>query len=317
MLYIPASSDFIVNYGIEFYPLGFIPILLSLGVFAYTIVRYRLMDITIAITRTTVFIIVYSLVLGIPFALGFWLRSWLVHLLGGNWWIAPVGLMAVLATVGPFLYIYIEHKAEDKLLMEQRRYQETLKQASVGMTRIRNLRRLLDLITHIVTKTVRICYAAIYLYDKETNEYLLQVCRDKGRTVPFRLSAENSLVQLMAKEHQVLVYEEIKRRSQDLKDERYKIWEKDMRLLNACVIIPSLLEDRLLGFIVLGEKLSGQIYTLQDLNVFQVLANQAALAIENCQFYSLERQRQHLRRIASLDRQIDCMAHEMDNPLQG
>ncbi|MCM8801160.1 MAG: HAMP domain-containing histidine kinase, partial [Candidatus Omnitrophica bacterium] len=44
-------------------------------------------------------------------------------------------------------------------------------------------------------------------------------------------------------------------------------------------------------------------------------SNQTALAIENCQFYSLERQRQHLRRIASLDRQIDCMAHEMDNPI--
>ena len=58
-----------------------------------------------------------------------------------------------------------------------------------------------------------------------------------------------------------------------------------MRLLTASVIIPSFLEDRFIGFFVLGDKISGQIYTPEDLNVFQVLASQAALAIENAQFY--------------------------------
>jgi len=91
----------------------------------------------------------------------------------------PLILMAILATVGPFIYIYLESRAEAALLKEQRRYQQTLKHASVGMTRIRNLRKLLDLITHIVVKSVRISYVAVYLYDEQTNAYVMQLSRDK------------------------------------------------------------------------------------------------------------------------------------------
>lgn len=193
--------------------------------------------------------------------------------------------MAALATVGPFIYIYVDRKAEERLLKEQRRYQETLKQASVGMTRIRNLRKLLDLITHIVTKTVKISYAAIYLYNKHTDEYVLQVMRDKGRVPIPKIQADNPLVSWILVKREPLVYEEVKRQMEDTNNMTYKLLEENMRLLTATVIIPSFLEDRFMGFIVLGDKMSGQIYTPEDLNVFQVLASQAALAIENAQFY--------------------------------
>jgi hypothetical protein len=148
---------------------------------AYAVVKYRLMDITIAFTRATIFIAVYTLVLGLPFAVAGWFKGALIAAVGPGWWMLPLGLMAFLATIGPFIYIYIDRRAEERLLREQHRYQETLKQASVGMTRIRNLRKLLDLITHIVTKTVKIGYAAIYLYNRQSDEFMLQVSRDKGR----------------------------------------------------------------------------------------------------------------------------------------
>ncbi len=47
---------------------------------AYSILRYRLMDITVAITRTGIFIAVYTLVLGVPFAAALWLKNWLIGL---------------------------------------------------------------------------------------------------------------------------------------------------------------------------------------------------------------------------------------------
>jgi hypothetical protein len=253
-------------------------------IIAYAIVRYRLMDITVAITRTGIFVLVYTLVLGLPFAVAGWFKSWLIGTLGANWWVAPLGLMAGLATVGPFIYIYLERKAEERLLREQRRYQDTLKQASVGMTRIRNLRKLLNLIAHIVTKTVRIAYAGIYLYNEQTDEYILQVSRDKGRMPVIKLTSDNPLITWLVLNRQPLVYEEVKRQMQDYSNPTYKDLEENMRLLTASVVIPSFLEDKFMGFIVLGDKISGKIYTPEDLNVFQVLASQAALAIENAQF---------------------------------
>jgi signal transduction histidine kinase len=317
IIYAVSSIDFLTNYGTAIYPLGFIPVILSLVIFAYTIVRYRLMDITVAVTRTGIFIAVYTLVLGLPFALAGWLRPWLLDLFGTNWWMSPLILMAALATAGPFIYIYFERRAEKRLLKEQHRYQETLKQASVGMTRIRDLKRLLDLITHIVTRTVRISYAAIYLHNRHSDEYVLQVMRDKGRMPVPTLPPEYPLIAWITAKREPLVYEEIKRLAQDTDNPAYRHLEENMRELTASVIIPSSLEDKFIGFIVLGDKISGQIYTPEDLNVFQVLASQAALAIENAQFYDeakeMQEQISQAEKMATIGTMADGLSHQINN----
>ena len=61
IFYAFASSDFVVNYGFEFYPIGFIPILLFLGTIAYAIARYHLMDIRIVLTELLVIVIAFVL----------------------------------------------------------------------------------------------------------------------------------------------------------------------------------------------------------------------------------------------------------------
>lgn len=312
-----GGIDYFAHYGINIYPIGFLPVILFIFSTAYAIVKYRLMDIKVAITRTGIFVAVYTLVLGLPFAIAVWFKSNLIAFLGGQWWIFPLGLMATLATVGPFIYIYLQRKAEERLLKEQRRYQMTLKQASVGMTRIRNLNKLLDLITHIVTKTVKISYAAIYLYNEKTGNYELQISRDKGRIPLAYLPADNPLVTWIILKREPLVYEDIKRLREDTRDATYAHLEENMRLLTAMVIIPSFLEDKFIGFFVLGDKVSGQIYTQDDLNVFRVLASQAALAIENAQFYDeakeMQEQIAQAEKMATIGTMADGLSHQINN----
>lgn len=312
-----GSFSFLPTFGIGIYPFGPIGQFLYLAVVAYAIIKYRFMDITVAITRTGIFVLVYTVILGLPFLVAGWAKDWLVDLSGSNWWMWPLGLMAALATLGPFIYIYVERKAEEALLREQRRYQETLKQASVGMTRIRDLHRLLDLIAHIVTKTVRISYAAIYLQDSNNDKYILQVSRDKGRISLPEVSSDNVLINNIRKNREPLVFEEIKRQMEDTHSQEFIQLEEQMRLLTASVIIPSFFEDKLMGFIVLGDKVSGQIYTAEDLNVFQILASQAAMAIENAQFYEETKQMQEqvgqAEKMATIGTMADGLSHQINN----
>ncbi len=300
-----------------FYPFGNLLIVVYSLLGTYAILRYRLLDIGVAITRTGIFVAVYTIVLGLPFAAAFWFKDRLIDFMGSNWWMAPLGLMAVLATVGPFIYIFVERRAEDALLKEQKRYQNTLKQASLGMTRIRNLQRLLNLIAHIVTKTVRISYAAVYLYNKDSDQYVLQVSRDKGRQSIPTISADNMLIKWMLLKRDPLIYEEVKRKMEDAVDSVQAQLEEQMRILTASVVIPSFLEDRLLGVIILGDKISGQIYTPEDLNVFQVLASQAALAIENAQFYEEAKEMQaqiaQAEKMATVGTMADGLSHQINN----
>ena len=312
-----GGTSFLPCFGISFYPIFNFAVFLYPIIMTYAILRYRLMDISVAVTRTGIFIAVYTLVLGVPFALAILAKGWLIEAFGAAWWMIPLILMAVLATVGPFIYIFLQRRAEDRLLKDQRRYQETLKQASVGMTRIRNLRRLLSLIAHIVTKTVRISYAAIYLYNSETNEFFLQVSRDKHRISLPKLDGSNPLINWLSINREPLIYEEVKRQFEDSGDEAFKKLEENMNLLTASVVIPSFLEDRFMGFIVLGDKLSGQIYTVDDLNVFRVLASQAALAIENAQFYEetkeMQQQVAQAEKMATVGTMADGLSHQINN----
>ncbi len=315
--YVSGSTNYFLWYDIPIPPYGNFIVPGFVGMMAYAIVRYRLMDISIVLTRTGIFIAVYTLILGLPFAVAVWLKAWLIDTFGAGWWMMPLGLMAILATIGPFVYIGLERKAEEKLLKEQRRYQQTLKQASIGMTRIRNLHKLLDLITHIVTKTVKISFAAVYLYDQHDNEYKLQVSRDKGHSLIPKIVGDDPLIAWLLGKHDPVIFEEMKRQVQDSGDETSRKVVESMHQMNASVVIPSFLEYRLIGFIVLGDKLSRQMYTIEDLNVFQVLATQAALAIENAQFYEeakvMQEQIAQAEKMATIGTMADGLSHQINN----
>ena len=59
----------------------------------------------------------------------------------------------------------------------------------------------------------------------------------------------------------------------------------EMHGLEAEVILPMIFKNRLNGFILLGEKLSGDLFSKEDLDLLETLASQTALAIENARSY--------------------------------
>ncbi len=316
-----SSIDFIPNYGISFYPFGYVTTALFVLIFAYSIVKYRLLEINLFITRTGLFVVIYSLILGLPFILAFGWQKKIMVLLGENWWLVPLVSSTVLATTGPFIYLYIQRRAEDQMMHEQRKYQMTLRQASSGMGKIKDLKQLLNLIVHIVIRAIHLEHSSIYLYNSFNKNYVLGAYRRKKeglRTIGF-IEGESPLVDYLMKFKEALVYEEIKQKSQDFGDRHLAQVELVMRDLEAAVVVPSFIEERLIAIIMLGKKRSEKLFSESDLAVFTIVANQAALAIENAQFYEdMKKTHEQLFRaekMATIGTLADGLSHQINNRL--
>ena len=312
-----GASNWFVWYGINFPPYLNGGIAIYALCLAYAIVRYRIMDIQLVVTRTGIFVLIYCIVIGIPAFLIFQMRDLLERQLGVNWWLLPAGLFSLLSFIGPFIYMTVQRGAEAVLLKEQKAYQQTLLQASKGMTLIKDLNRLLTLIVHILTKTIRITHARIFLSDSEGKQFICKAARGDHRKQGSDVVSETAaLIQHIRETKEPLILEEIRAQgdtSLKLSDEVIREMEK----LDAAVVVPSFVQDRLLGFVVLGDKKSKRLYTESDLDTLATLANQAALAIENCIFLSdFELQQVHFfqtAKMADLGTMASGISHQVNN----
>jgi two-component system NtrC family sensor kinase len=102
----------------------------------------------------------------------------------------------------------------------------------------------------------------------------------------------------------------------------------DMVAIGAVLVVPLAFEQRLVGFLALGEKRSGRFYSTEDLDLLRTLANQAAVAVQNARAYrvlaetnrELREARDQLveaERLAAIGELSAAVAHGIRNPLAG
>lgn len=306
--YVSGSTNYFLWYDIPIPPFGNFIVPLFVGLMAYAIIKYRLMDIRIFTLRGLVFGIVYAMVLGIPLGLVKWGKPWLKTIFGQEWFWLPIFILFGLATLGPIIYNYIRRRAEDVMLKEEHRYQSILHKFSVTMTLVKNLNQLLKLIVYRVNKTVKVKFSCIYLADNIQSKFIqkfIYTSRGFSPEIDKEISYNTRLITYLKTRHKPILIEEL---SKDIREEIN---------LKTGFIVPCFIHQQLLGFLVLGQKSSGHVWTAGDIEVFEVLANQAGLAIENSLFFEESQKNQAqlfaTERMASLGTMAGGMTHQINN----
>jgi putative nucleotidyltransferase with HDIG domain len=170
------------------------------------------------------------------------------------------------------------------------------------MIRFKKPEHLIKMIVKTIDDQLKVMHTAVLLYKEEKKSYIL--IDSKGTTglkIPVgfvRLSVDNPLISIFSEKNSffvsetgILNYDDIicglrNRRILELQPDLYDnllAIKKQMDLLKAVLCVPCYFKRDLLGILVLGEKISGETFSREEMGFFVTLANDAAMAIANAQ----------------------------------
>ncbi|UCD57680.1 MAG: GAF domain-containing protein, partial [Candidatus Hydrogenedentota bacterium] len=145
--------------------------------------------------------------------------------------------------------------------------------------RILDLEDLQNRIVHEVASILQVRSAALLLLDPEEKRYTIRssmpiALADSAGGIP----TDGALIEKMGKERLLLVKDELRR---ILPHAEFAMLETEFDRIESEVLTPLIYRGELIGLLSLGEKMSGDIYSSEDLSFLFNLGNQAAVALEN------------------------------------
>ena len=195
-------------------------------------------------------------------------------------------------------------------LTQRQDYQTFLEAASRTMIRFKKPEHLIKMIVRTIDEQLKIMHTAVLLYKEDKKSYIL--IDSKGTTglkIPVgfvRLMTDNPLIKVFSEKNSFFISEtgilnyddvisglrnrEILELQPDLYDSLLAI-KKQMDLLKASLCVPCYFKRELLGILILGEKISGEGFSREEMGFFVTLANDAAMAIANAQLIESLQQR--------------------------
>lgn len=201
---------------------------------------------------------------------------------------SPIELMAfkVLANQTAFaieLILFKEILHKEKMLQAQDQYQKNLLNALKKMVEIAGLDELAKQIVEIMCKNIEVKSSSIYLYDTEDASYKLKYSLgiSPEENIPRAIKEEEYFVKFLHEREDMLLYNDLKQWAVQSKSSFMKTAHEEARKLKADVIVPIIMSDRLLGFIVLGERTKADEYSASDWNTINLISSNAAMAIQN------------------------------------
>lgn len=290
------STAYPLVYGVRIPPVGSL-LIIFYGVMAYAVVRWRLMNVRVVIKNTLLYATLYSVVVGLFVMVVVFLGQWLFYgpqsLDRRVLWMCMIALSVVVATLRP-LDAFLRRATDQFFFQRKYEYQRTLKAASRGMARVTNIDHLLQMMVHFVSRHLRVAHVAVLFRGGEA--FSVRVTRGRRKLDDrVTLSLSNPLVAWLEEKKEVLLADDVEEwlQEQRMSPASHKTVlrrtleqiQEELGRLQARACVPTFGRGKLLGLLVLGEKLTGDRYTEEDTDLLATLANEAAVSMENAHLY--------------------------------
>ncbi len=254
----------------------------------------RLMGVEVIKRRTLIFSLMYSSIVGGFVALIFIIQRSLSLHINLNRWILPVtSLFIITVFIRPLEHILA--RATDAVLYQRGYdYMSTLKNVARGMTLVTDTKKLLKVMVRFISKEVRIAGCSVYIYNKTVNSYILEVTQGfRNHEIVNNVDADSPFIKWLIEKKEPLNSKNVLSwiQSERIFPQKFLLKRTleqiriTMQKTGASLCVPSFLRGEMIGFLALGEKLSGERYTTDDLSLLSTLSSNAAIAFENARMY--------------------------------
>jgi serine phosphatase RsbU (regulator of sigma subunit) len=294
----PAISDLIFNTP-EYYLPIFLMILVPL-MFAYAILKYNLLDVSIVIRNTIIYGTAMATVALIYFVVIYILGQWISQALGAE----NQGIVAgVFFLVFAFVFQSTKNRFQDFLTRrfypEQSAYQKVLIQFSNDVSTIVGKEKILDLTTQTFIDALKINKFGILLHDYKKD--ILYLARGIGFNDKSCVIEKSNIFPVIREKLLISKYPVIEQ-------DQFGITfpGKSKRLIEEEIysIFPMIVKDKVVGALLFGLKHSGSRFGGKDLELLTAAANQIAISLENARLYKSESEKIKIERDLDLARKI-------------
>jgi len=286
-IFIPDGIIPLVNGVTSYFWLSPVLNIFFVGSTTYAISRYRLMDIRFVIGKGTVYLFSFVSVIGLALLLLF-LNNQLVRSIPIN--IAASLILIIGILLFQPIFRFFEKWASKYFYYTFYSYQTVLTDLGKGLTRFLDLEQLSSLIVNTLMDTMKLDRTMVLLREPGDGEYKIQKNIGFKEENGISLVKDNFLTIYLERTQKPLVYEEISLIIRDTteKEERERLerLQGNMKRIEAALCLPLFIEEKIVGMIVLGNKLSGEPYSTQDIELLTNLANQTSIALQNAKLYS-------------------------------
>lgn len=263
-------TNFFPLYGIAVYPVGHIGSFIASSLIVFSIIKYTFMDIEVVIKKS----IVYST------ATAFIAACYVVVIMFGhdllssrnltNGWSSGLTILAVCFIAFAFEPIRsgVQNVVDRVFFKTRYDYTEAIKKFSRMVVTILDLDVLLHRTVETIEKTLLVSEMVIFLREPGTGDYAIHAFSgaDDAWVAGWKYKAADPL---------------IKR----LKTRPNQVGEEYSDRIAGRIVVSLDIEEELTGFIILGDKKSGEVYSPGDFELLKTLSDQLAIAVENAWLY--------------------------------
>ena len=273
---------------ISFNPyVGFLPLVIFPTITGYSILRYRLLRTDYILSRAVLYLLLTALAVG-----GYILLAMGPSMLFGTF-IGPNNPLLIALTVILAAFIFniargwVQNGIDWIFFRGESAHQERLKIFSRDLGNAMALKDILSILRNQIAITLLPSPLHIYVYDPLGDQYLPTLDETGQASSDIRFVANSSLPVALSRE-KLPIFVDDQRIPEAVRNERGRI-----TLLGAHLFIPMAGHDRLVGWIALGDRFSGEAYSSSDISFLEALSQQSAVALERAQVVTNMERRVH------------------------